>query len=209
MTQVTFKVKSTYEDKIRNVISKLNIAELKTMMNLLPQTTYDLGSYGLSYINIFYKECASLESQKGPNGMDDEIEEKQMFLYNLYLLLSYDKIYPTFNEFKTFSNLMVVAFDEYNPNIRRDLDSAYVSLNKESFMASAIVYKYIHSHHPHAFEIDASRVMIVNEIIQDKINCLIEENLKKNGCSSKYMKYFETLDLPKDKKVKIKKFLKG
>ena len=214
MNKIIFKINDNYEQRIKDVIVNSSISELNTFLRMLPGnkrfSSFDLQDYGFSYENIFYKECARLDKD---NSLEkNKREEFQRALYNYYLYIVYNNEYPTFEEFKTFSNLMVTAFDDYNPNIKRKGDNhPFVASDGDEFISNlvnSIAYNYRHTEHPHAFELDYSKWTIVKNILKERKEYLIEENLKKSLESEEHYKYVNSMDFPEDKKNMIKRLLK-
>lgn len=207
MRKINVKINENYISKIKNILSTSSISSLKVYDELLPK--YNLDSAGMSFINIFYKETARLEASKTGDELNDNIINKQEeFLYFAYLECSYEDVYPTFEEFKTFSKLLVTAFDDYNPNIIRDEDNhPYVASDGDieiSNIVNAICYSSRHSEHKHAFEFDETKVEIVRNIILDRIKELMREDASKMGM---YADYLNELYLPNDYKENIKKMI--
>lgn len=209
MNIVSVKINNDYEDRIKKIIQDSNVAELNTYYELLPKR--DLQDAGFDYMNRFYKEMAKLEKEKAGNTLlDSKIEKKQKFLYFAYLEATYKNIYPTFKEFKTYSVLLVTAFDDYNPNIKRDDDNhPFVASDGNpsiSAIVNAIAYDHRHSEHPHAFEFDKTKLDTVKEIISDRMYYLLDRESNEYK-SDDYIKYIDSLKLPYDTTKRLKKTL--
>lgn len=98
-------------------------------------------------------------------------------IYSIYILSKHDAISLSFNEFKTFSLLLCNVFDEYNPLLLRERDVHPFEEDDDDInrIINDTSYEFYHSNHPDAFEIDATRLKILLEVLNSR-----KEQLKEN-----------------------------
>lgn len=207
-----------FVDNIKDIIKDSKSYEIKSFLELLPNNGFH--SYGFSFINAFYKEMSYLEDQKQitKNIKElQEIERKQKIVYWIYSELNYDKVYLSYDNFLVFSKLLCATFNDYNPNIQRERDDKtfvseeyYESIEEKKqveFIIDRIAYEFNHSEHPHAFEIDKTRLEILIDILWDKYE-EVKDNILSDIDMNKYMDYFDKIIVNKSSNQKIKEYVK-
>lgn len=167
------------EKQLNEVIKNSTYPELMKYIQMLPNeyaSEDSLFSWGYSYLNEYYKIIGKLDKLK-----TKEIEELKYKVYILYLKENYNKTVFTFDEFITFSRIINIAFLDYNPNkIRRRDKEPYQSGDEEiDYIVNKVASNFLHSPHPHAYEITEFRLKTLLGILNTKSSTLLNEEFNK------------------------------
>lgn len=167
------------EKQLNNTIKNSTYSELTKYIDMLPneyESEESLFSWGLSYLNEYYKTIGKLDKMNTP-----EIEDLKRKIYILYLQENYNKTVFTFDEFITFSKLINIAFSDYNPNRTRKRDKEqYQSGDEEiDYMVNKIVSNVLHSPHPHAYEITKFKLKTLLNVLNVRSRVLLNEEFDK------------------------------
>jgi len=163
------------EKQLNDVIKNSTYSELSKYIELLPPiyaSEQDLFSWGVSYLNEYYKVLGKLDKIHTP-----EIEQLKYKIYILYLKENYNKVILSFEEFITFSRLLNIAFSEYNPNKVRERDRKPYQSGDETmdFIVNKIAHNVLHSPKPHAYEVVSFKLRMLLNVLNDKRKALLGE----------------------------------
>ena len=171
------------EEKIKVIIKDSTVDELCRYIEALPvydegrpEPEDDLKTYGMSYINEYYKVAGRL--------YDSDDEKAKELLYKIYWLYSkedYTKIHFSFKDFVVFSRLLNTTFTDYNPNKTRKEDKKPFFSGDEDVdeMVNSVISFCNHSEQSHAYEIEAFRLKILFKVLDDRRYKIITSELKK------------------------------
>lgn len=167
------------EKQLNDIIKNSTYSELTKYIDMLPkeyESEESLFSWGFSYLNEYYKIIGKLDKMNTP-----EIEDLKRKIYILYLQENYNKTVFTFDEFITFSKLINIAFSDYNPNrIRKRDKEQYQSGDGEiDYIVNKIVRDFLHTPHPHAYEITNFKLKTLLNVLNAKSKFLLNEEFEK------------------------------
>lgn len=164
------------QNSINEIIKDSTYPELSRYIEMLPKyySEKELYSWGVSYINEFYKVITKLDDKN-----DETSEKLKHQIYILYLKTNYKDVEFSYEEFITFSKLLNVVFNDYDPNKERENDRhPYLSGNEEvDYIVNKIVSIANHSEKPNAYEVTRPRLEILLDTLNKRRSEIIEKEL--------------------------------
>lgn len=211
MKIIGMSVFDDYDSKLDELLKDATYSEISNYIKLLPQPFDNLESYGMSYINQFYKMANNFfEKRNQETNIEEQIklDNKLNVIYFAYCYTNYSDITLSLREFITFSRMFCFWFDDYNPAYKRDEDNSFHTEEKWiENIVNSVVYRVNHSPHPHAFEIDETRL----ELLRDKLNKRAFVALEEFFYKHHIIEYESLLDeavITHQKKQSLMKYLK-